>query len=200
MCGRYYIQAEDSAEEIRELLNEIASRENAPAFKTGEIFPTDSAPVIVNNRVFVPRPFVMRWGFEMKNTSLLINARSETVSEKALFKDLYRERRALIPASGYYEWEKAGSERVKYSISNPEKCIFMAGLYRPRTDGNGHEFVILTRDAAPGIRFIHQRMPVLFALDSAGAWLSRNTDPDAVLKRAQTEVFFESMQAQLRLI
>jgi len=199
MCGRYYIAAEDSHEEIKRLIDEInrreANREMKSIPKVGEVFPSDNALVVAKSRALSPRPFVMRWGFEMKSTSMLINARSETASEKELFRDLFRERRLLIPASGYYEWEKAGKEKAKYAISAGNDFIYMAGLYRPRADGKGHEFVILTRDASPDIRFIHERMPVVFMPDAAQAWLSNDSDPETVLKRSEENLRFSQTGA-----
>lgn len=204
MCGRYYIASEDSHEELERLIQEINRREAEKSIrslpKTGEIFPSDNALVVANSRTLSPRPFVMRWGFEMKSTSMLINARSESASEKALFRDLMSERRLIVPASGYYEWEKAGKERVKYEISTEKQLIYMAGLYRPRTDGSGHEFVILTRDAAPKLSFIHARMPVIFSGETARAWLDRDSDPDRVLQSSVDALLFRQTGAvQMRI-
>ena len=114
---------------------------------------------------------------------------------KQIFRDLFRERRLLIPASGYYEWEKAGKEKAKYAISAGNDFMYMAGLYRPRADGKGHEFVILTRDASPDLRFIHERMPVVFMPDAAQAWLSNDSDPETVLKRSEEKLRFSQMGA-----
>lgn len=192
MCGRYYIASEDSHEEIERLINEINRREAGKIIKslpkTGEVFPSDNALVVANSRALSVRPFVMRWGFAMKNTAMLINARSESMLEKNLFRPLVSERRLIVPASGYYEWEKANGQRVKYEISTGKQLIYMAGLYRQREDGCGHEFVILTRGAAPEISFIHARMPVVLSSEAALAWLSRDTNPETVLKRSE-EVF-----------
>ncbi len=66
-------------------------------------------------------------------------------------------RRCLIPASGYYEWEKRGKEKIKYAI-RPEgaRLLYMAGIYR--IEKGAPVFTILTREVALGIAFIHDRM------------------------------------------
>ena len=71
---------------------------------SGEIFPSDIVPVLANNRQMNIEPFAMRWWYSFPNSRPIINARSETASQKALFKDGMLQRRCLIPASNYFEW------------------------------------------------------------------------------------------------
>ena len=86
MCGRYYVPDEDSAADLREIIEQINRRANAgPVVKTGEIAPSDVAPVLANNRNLAATPFAMRWGYRLGNGKLLFNARSETADAKALF-------------------------------------------------------------------------------------------------------------------
>lgn len=183
MCGRYYIASEDSHEELKKLIDELNRRENEEkaGFKTGEVFPGDNALVVCNNRKLVSRPFVMKWGFGQRDGKLLINARSETAHEKQMFRELISCRRALIPANGYFEWEKNGREKTKYALSAQEDILFLAGLHRPQADAKSHEFVILTKEAAPGIKFIHNRMPVAFSVSQARAWLNPENDFDRLI-------------------
>lgn len=184
MCGRYYIASEDSNEELKKLIDELNRRENEEkaGFKTGEVFPGDNALVVCNNRKLVSRPFVMKWGFSQKDGKLLINARSETAPQKQMFRELISCRRALIPASGYFEWEKNGKTKTKYALSTEEDMLFLAGLHRPAADSSNHEFVILTKDAAPGIQFIHNRMPVAFSVKEAAAWLNPENDFERIIR------------------
>lgn len=178
MCGRYYIASEDSHEEFKRLIDELNQRENEEraGFKTGEVFPGDNALVVCNNKKLISRPFVMKWGFSQKDGKLLINARSESAPEKPMFRELIGSRRVLIPANGYYEWEKNGRSKTKYALSTEKSFLFLAGLYRPKADAGGHEFVILTKEAAADIRFIHSRMPVAFSVSQAHAWLKSEND------------------------
>ena len=80
MCGRYYVESESDMEELAELIAE--AKRKSDEVKTGEVFPTDTAAVIANNRQLKPAVFPMRWGFERKGGGLVINARSETAAEK----------------------------------------------------------------------------------------------------------------------
>ena len=129
MCGRFYIATEDAALEIRALLNELYKREAENKPKQGEVFPTENALVIANNRNLESRPFVMRWGFAAQDGKrTIINARSETVKDKPMFRDSFARRRLLVPSTGYFEWEKRGSEKIKYLISAPGGITYMAGL------------------------------------------------------------------------
>ena len=184
MCGRYYIASEDSHEELARLIDELNRRETAQKadFKIGEVFPGDNALVVSNSRKLVSRPFVMKWGFHQKDGRLLINARSETAPEKPMFSELIGCRRALIPASGYFEWAKNGKTKTKYALSTEENMLFLAGLYRPKANSKNHEFVILTADAAPEIQFIHSRMPVAFSVKQAEAWLNPENSFDRLIR------------------
>lgn len=108
MCGRYYVPDDDSAAELHEIIEQINRRVNAgPVVKTGEIAPSDVAPVLANNRNLAATPFAMRWGYRLGGGKLLFNARSETADAKALFREGLRQRRCLVPAAHYFEWESA---------------------------------------------------------------------------------------------
>jgi len=194
MCGRYYIAAEDADQQIADLIDVINRREKERSGKqvrTGDVFPTDDALVIANSRRLTPGPFLMKWGFSTEKGGLIINARSESAAEKPMFRELLPHRRLIIPASGYYEWEKNGKEKTKYALTLQEKVMYMTGLYRPDASGERMEFVILTRDAAPGISFIHSRMPVIFSKEDAYRWLKPDADPVQMLERAIDDIQFK---------
>ena len=89
MCGRYYVEPESDMEELAELIAEARRKAESAGeeVKTGEVFPSDTAAVIANNRQLKPAVFPMRWGFERKGGSLVINARSETAADKTLFRE-----------------------------------------------------------------------------------------------------------------
>ena len=98
MCGRFYIASEDTAEELREII-ETLQRKTGMQMKTGEIRPTDITPAIANDRELKPASFAMKWGFTLPNGKPIINARSETAMEKPLFREGMERRRCLIPAT-----------------------------------------------------------------------------------------------------
>lgn len=188
MCGRYFL-ATEADERIQALIDDMNLREKprGKAVKTGEIFPGDEALVVATSRAGNERPFLMRWGFR-GDQRLIINARSETAAKKPMFCDLLRERRALIPASGYFEWQNNGKQRVKYALTAGQGTMFMAGLYRVVEDRA--EFVVLTRAAATCIAFIHGRMPVILGGEAARAWQKPDCDPARIMALAEEDVHF----------
>ena len=114
MCGRYYIAPDEEEEDWEEIIAILQRR--GETVKTGEIFPSDTVPVIANSRSMRPTPFAMRWGYLLPNGKRVINARSETAADRALFRDGMCQRRCLIPASNYFEWERKATGKVKYAI------------------------------------------------------------------------------------
>lgn len=193
MCGRYFIAPEEEGEDWEEIMAILQRR--GEAVKTGEIFPADTVPVIANSRSMRPTPFAMRWGYLLPNGKRVINARSETAADRALFRDGMRQRRCLIPASNYFEWERKATGKVKYAIRPRQRgLMYMAGIYRIAA-GQG-EFSILTRAPAEAIRFIHDRMPVIFSKEKAGAWLDLRTPAESLLPEAVQEVVFQPAEAK----
>jgi len=97
-----------------------------------------------------------------------------------------RERRCLLPASWYFEWQRVGStKKQKHAISLPDGApLAMAGLFREEKDIPLPVFVILTREAAPGLSQIHDRMPVVLPREMQREWLSSGCDVRAVLDGA----------------
>lgn len=190
MCGRYYIEAD--AEELRRIIAEVERRQGGgqarAAMKVGEIFPTNVVPVIGGGGASL-----MKWGFSgYKNR--VINARSETALEKPMFRKPLLERRCLIPASGYYEWRRggdAGKGKQKYALYRPGKPIYMAGLWRMEQEEELPVFVILTREAAPEIAHIHDRMPVILPEGVREAWLAPGADAGKLMNRAVQEMDFQ---------
>lgn len=108
----------------------------------------------------VPSAFVMKWGYSLPDGKVVFNARSESASSRPMFQDGIVQRRCLVPAAYYFEWEKRGREKIKYAIGQNERGIlYMAGIYR--LEKGVPVFTILTRSPADSIAFIHDRMPVI---------------------------------------
>ncbi len=185
---------EDPAEEIEEIIDELNRRQAGKRTKLktgGEVFPGDTVPVLANSRRRNVRPFAMRWGYSMQGGRMIINARSETASVKPMFKDGMAQRRCIIPASKYYEWENCEGEKIRYEISPSNgRMMYMAGIYRLENceGGTMPSFTILTRQAAKQIAFIHPRMPVIFSPECVGEWLSGEGEVEQLLSAAFTDV------------
>ena len=112
----------------------------------------------------------LSWGYPSGNAGLVINARAETLHEKPMFCDDVMKRRCLIPASGFYEWDR---EKQKATVSVPEEeLIYFAGIYSVRS--GAERFVIVTRESAGEMIRIHERMPLIIPGKSMEEWLSED--------------------------
>ncbi len=108
------------------------------------------------------------------------NAKSETLSSSRTFREPFARRRCLVPASGFYEWRKQRGTRQAYFLRSPEPLLF-AGIWdrwRSRTDDTVIEsFAIVTTAACEGMRFVHDRQPVMLTNEGAEQWLDRTSSP-----------------------
>lgn len=190
MCGRFYIESDDTPEELIALLNRAEGRvqQSDPAFRLprGEVRPGDWAAVVSLNRASQRSVFAMKWGFRMEK-QLLINARSETAAQKPTFRDSMINRRCLIPASSYFEWDHRTKPLTKYRFRLPESpLLWLAGLYRFEPDSAYPVFTVLTRPAAADVAPFHDRMPVIVPRALTDRWLDRSQPPQLILDAAQT--------------
>ena len=191
MCGRFYIAEEDKAEELQRIIDLINRKYNGDSgIKTqGEIRPTDTIATIANGQSMQQGVFAMRWGYTMPDGKPMFNARSETAAVKPLFSDGMKQRRCLIPATCYFEWEKRGGEKIKHAIATQGSgMIYLAGIYR--REGNQAACSILTREAAECVAHIHPRMPVILPAEAITDWLNPRYDAVEVLRAAQTNMNF----------
>jgi len=158
MCGRYALNR--ALGQLRANINNANIVENGLNFvPSNNIAPTANVPVVINGIIHLKV-----WGTK-RQTGMLINARSETVREK--FRDDAIQRRCLIPADGYFEWNQEKKPHFIYEESH--QLIFFAGIYL-----QSGEFVILTREAHPSISSIHHRMPIIMTLNDMHHWESQN--------------------------
>jgi putative SOS response-associated peptidase YedK len=187
MCGRYTLGT--PLEQLLEVFDVPGvSFDYQPRFN---VTPTQDMPVVVADGAGGRKMGPLRWGlvpFWAKDPSIgnrMINARSETVAEKPAFKNAFRRRRCLVPADGFYEWEKRTEGKVPHWIHQPGARPFaMAGLWE-KWAPEGREplftFTILTTDASPDLRYIHPRMPVILPQDAWDPWLDAERDPAGLL-------------------
>lgn len=183
MCGRFALFDEKEVKEINDIIREIEERKGI-TIKRGEIYPTHKVPILVNasDEKSVD---AMTWGFpHFKGNGVIINARSETVYEKPMFRKHLATRRCLIPSTGFFEWsKKEGKNKGKYLFQLPDTpVLYMAGLFHQFNDEN--RFVILTTEANDSVRDIHDRMPVIVLKSYFDDWLFRG---DAATKFLQSD-------------
>lgn len=126
---------------------------------------------------------IPNWADDPSIGNKMINARSESAARNPVFRDAYARRRCLIPADGFYEWEKSGKARVPYYYQLKEHALFaIAGLWDRWTHPAGviESFTILTTGANELVARVHDRMPVIVTPEHFGLWLDPMLDPAAV--------------------
>jgi putative SOS response-associated peptidase YedK len=123
---------------------------------------------------------------EPQTKNLLINARSETLKDKSAFKNAFRYRRCIIPASGFYEWSQDAAAKNPRYFSHPDKKhLCFAGIWEIWHGENGEELnscAIITMPANRSVDFLHQRMPLVVSEELIGLWLSPDPPDDILLR------------------
>jgi putative SOS response-associated peptidase YedK len=114
------------------------------------------------------------WAKDPKIGVQCINARVETISEKPAFRESFQERRCLVPADGFWEWETIGKKKIPWKFARPDSEEFcMAGLWdRWIVLGETVEtFTIITTSPNGLVSPVHDRMPVILTPEAAEGWL-----------------------------
>ncbi len=182
MCGRY--QLDDDMKAIIERFDIKSIFEDANR-KIGEIFPTDRAPVIVSNEG-APALKIFRWGIRPSFMDRdIINTRRESLFSKKMFTGAAKSSRCLIPANGFYEWQRENDRKIKRRIyMEDEKIMAFAGIYMyardPKGDGLVWSFSIITKEAAGEVLKIHDRMPVILRREDEFPWLDESLGKEGI--------------------
>ena len=176
MCSRYFLDADG---------NVIAYAFRVPAqpvAKRFNIAPTQQAPVIrAANDGSARELAMMRWGLvpswakDLKVGTRMINARSDGVESKPAFREAVKQRRCIVPATGFFEWQGEPGHKQPFAITLPQQqLIAFAGLWE-RWKAPGGEaletFTIVTTDANEQVAPIHDRMPVILPMEAIDTWL-----------------------------
>lgn len=114
----------------------------------------------------------------------MFNARSETVAEKPSFRAAFAQRRCLVPASGYYEWQaRAGGKQPYFIYPEDESPLAFAGLWETHKDSDVRTFTfsILTTAARGDLAAIHDRQPVMLRADERDAWMDADASADDLM-------------------
>jgi putative SOS response-associated peptidase YedK len=187
MCGRYALAA--SAPDLAAWFHINNTLPFGPRIN---VAPTMEVPV-VRERLAGGRELVaLRWGLipywaeDAKIGYRLINARSESAADKPSFREPFIKRRCLVPATGFYEWKKAGRLREPFFIHPREgKLMAFAGLWDQWRDPEGKEIqscTILTTAANELVRPIHDRMPAIIPSQLYDRWLDPRAQDAASVK------------------
>jgi putative SOS response-associated peptidase YedK len=129
---------------------------------------------------------VPSWASDEKSGNKPVNLRAETVADKLAFRQLLSRKRCLIPADGFYEWEKTGSKKQPVRFTMNDRSLFgMAALYDTwlTLDGSKlHTCAIITVPANGLVARIHPRMPAILQPEHEAVWLNRSiTGPERLI-------------------
>lgn len=191
MCGRKYADEELNWAEYREALSIIspAPQDNFPP--NYNIAPTMNVPVGLSRsdgkgahtRVLER----MRWGLvphwakDLKIGAKMINARSETLTEKPSFASLVKSNRCIIPVSGFYEWQRKGTgksaSKQAYKITRRDgQPMLFGGLWTTHPGFEINSYSVITTAATAAFEPIHHRLPLILEQDSVDRWLDGEWD------------------------
>ena len=196
MCGRYTLKTPNPR--LQELfglqdLPHLVPRFNiAPTQSVFAIRAADSAAAL-REAVMLRWGLIPFWAKDMAIGNTMINARAETVAEKPSFRQAFLKRRCLIPADGFFEWEKLanGKKQPWWIRMTDEEPFAMAGLWEswspgsktePTHDGQSpaqktvQSCTILTINANADMQSLHDRMPVILPIEAWNVWLNPSVD------------------------
>jgi putative SOS response-associated peptidase YedK len=178
MCGRFTLRtpAERVAREFQlEEVAEIEARYN--------IAPTQNILAVRHSpdgreAVWLKWGLIPSWAKDATVGAKLINARSETVEEKPSFREAFKRRRCIIPADGFYEWQRIGNKKQPHYFQMKDERLFgFAGLWEKWLSPDGENLgtcSILTTEANEVLSPVHQRMPVILHPDDYELWLDED--------------------------
>ncbi len=174
-----------------------------PPVKRYNIAPTQPVTVAIGGKtgtewMEAKWGLVPSWSRDAKFAARCINAMTETASEKPAYRDAYRLRRCLVPASGFYEWRREPGTKARtpfyFSPRDDEGELAFAGLWEVWRGGGGEgfaSFTILTTSADATVAPVHDRMPVILPPELWEAWLDPGlrdeAQVDALLAQARDE-------------
>ncbi len=200
MCGRFFLDAK--AGEIIEHYQVpppdlFAARYN--------IAPTTPVLALRDGRFDHYRwGLVPSWAKDPAIGNRMFNARAETVAEKPSFRNAYRRRRCLVPASGFYEWRQEGGRKQPYCCHIDHRLFSMAGICEHWQDPAGNEIescAIITTEASGRMAELHQRMPVYIAPADYEAWLDCTSDrtdaADRLLRQTAPDYDYYAVGAEV---
>ena len=179
MCGRFILLTDLSV-----IVESFGIHEVTCDYRQGNnISPGQQATAIIHdhdkNRLVNYRwGLIPSWAKDPSIGNRMFNARAETVAEKPSFERAFQKRRCLIPADGFYEWQKLGKIKspLRFSLKSNQPFGF-AGIYETWISPEKEPVntcTIITTESNELIRPIHDRMPVIVPKDKEALWL----DPD----------------------
>ncbi len=189
MCGRF-VQAHDASFYADAFQVETIRTDVLPV--SYNVAPTDQVYAVAEHEG-ARQLGSFRWGLvpwwakDLKIGARNINARAETVAEKPAFRDSFAKRRCLIPADGFYEWQRRPKGKLPHFVYRSDaKPLAFAGLWASWKDPDTGEWVrtcsIITGEPNELVADIHNRMPVILPEEAWSVWLDRTVSDSAQLE------------------
>lgn len=175
MCGRFALQA--NAEEIASYLATEVPELYMPRFNIAPTTPV--LALTTSGLTFFSWGLVPGWSKDANIGSKMFNARAETVAQKPSFKNAYKRRRCLIPASGFYEWKTEQGAKQPYFCHLERPLFSFGGIWEHWSDSMGNELhscSIITLQSAGPMRELHSRMPLVIAENLRDLWLDHSDE------------------------
>jgi len=177
MCGRYTFQ---QVEALRALIKKVTGSYYDALAARFNVAPAQINPVVSHGEDASPQMRMMRWGmvpfWDKSDRPKIapINARSEEMMGKPMFKQAVQRRRCVVPADGFYEWKRPNDRtKIPHLISLKDRSPFLiAGLYESATENRPETYAVLTCAPNRLMVEIHDRMPVILTEDSARRWIT----------------------------
>lgn len=200
MCGRYSTENMD-ATVLRERF--VVQRSLETFTSSHNVKPTHEAPVVIardDERELTAMHWglVPPWAKDPAIAGKMFNARAETIADKPAFRNAFRRRRCLVPATGFYEWQQQDRRKVPYQFVVGDGEVFaFAGLYETWRSPGGdmlHTYTIITTTPNDLVAPVHNRMPVILPRDVEAVWLDPQFEDAAYLQALLVPYPADAMQ------
>jgi putative SOS response-associated peptidase YedK len=189
MCGRYSLAVTNPAQ-VRVSYPVGEALEIRPRYN---VAPTDPVLAVTTDRAGQPRGEMLRWGLvpgwarDAHGAARMINARAETVAERPAYSRAFERMRCLIPADGFYEWQRSstGPKQPFHITATGRELFAFAGIWsvwHAPDGGTLRSCSILTTAANEVIAPLHDRMPVILGREQESTWLDPVTPVPALFE------------------
>ena len=201
MCGRFALYTDPIA-----LAKQFQTENLLELMPSYNVAPSQTIPIIRNeqgHRLFelAKWGFIPSWAKDIKIGYNTINARADTVAEKPSFRSAFKQRRCLIPADGYFEWQEITNSKTKqlwYISLKSQEPMALAGLWEHWQGSDGSEIESCTIIVTSGnelMQSIHDRMPVILSPETWATWLDTANNDKQGLQTLLTQYPADEMTA-----
>jgi putative SOS response-associated peptidase YedK len=200
MCGRYVLKRKD----LEDLMKQLGVTDPREFVSRYNIAPSTVVPAIRTKPDGTREAAALQWGLvpfwskDAAGGARLANARAEGIAGKPAFREPFRKRRCVVPASGFYEWQTIGKLKQPWFFQMRDESPFLlAGLWEHWRSADGIELEtcsLITTTPNDLVRTLHDRMPVILRGENVDTWLDRSVSETAKLEPLLTPVPAEAMK------